>query len=226
MLMFHSIWICCRQGRGMPLMMDPGLYKNTKSDLFWVNPNRGLPTAFRLFTGQFSCCTHDSEFKLLVKTEHIAFCRIGLDDAVACIRGVLHMGMGKSSKNSTHVLHEFRVLPGRILSDSHLQCPTVHTNSHQPWHALHILGQSSSAASSHPKHKRHSQHHCKWCSICQKVQEGWPSVGQDWQGVTWQDKQQLHTWWLVWRWSSLLQGWGPHKTGPRAGRWEASPPCN
>nr|GMC56671.1 beta-glucuronosyltransferase GlcAT14B-like [Ipomoea batatas] len=39
------------QGRGMPLMMDPGLYKNTKSDLFWVNPNRGLPTAFRLFTG-------------------------------------------------------------------------------------------------------------------------------------------------------------------------------
>ncbi|VFQ97547.1 unnamed protein product [Cuscuta campestris] len=38
-------------GRGTPLMIDPGLYKNTKSDLFWVQPNRGLPTSFRLFTG-------------------------------------------------------------------------------------------------------------------------------------------------------------------------------
>ncbi|VFQ80049.1 unnamed protein product [Cuscuta campestris] len=38
-------------GRGTPLMIDPGLYKNTKSDLLWVQPNRGLPTSFRLFTG-------------------------------------------------------------------------------------------------------------------------------------------------------------------------------
>ncbi|KAK3424334.1 hypothetical protein EUGRSUZ_F01131 [Eucalyptus grandis] len=35
----------------MPLMVDPGLYKSTKSDIFWVTPRRALPTAFKLFTG-------------------------------------------------------------------------------------------------------------------------------------------------------------------------------
>lgn len=38
----------------MPLIIDPGLYLTTKSDVFWVNPKRALPTAFRLFTGLFS----------------------------------------------------------------------------------------------------------------------------------------------------------------------------
>ncbi|CAI9088667.1 OLC1v1023067C1 [Oldenlandia corymbosa var. corymbosa] len=38
-------------GRAMPLIVDPGIYQNTKSDLFRVSPNRTLPTAFRLFTG-------------------------------------------------------------------------------------------------------------------------------------------------------------------------------
>ncbi|XP_062169468.1 beta-glucuronosyltransferase GlcAT14B [Alnus glutinosa] len=37
--------------RAMPLMIDPGLYSSTKSDVFWVNPQRTLPTAFKLFTG-------------------------------------------------------------------------------------------------------------------------------------------------------------------------------
>ncbi|XP_040990031.1 beta-glucuronosyltransferase GlcAT14B-like [Juglans microcarpa x Juglans regia] len=37
--------------RAMPLMIDPGLYSSTKSDVFWVNPKRTLPTAFKLFTG-------------------------------------------------------------------------------------------------------------------------------------------------------------------------------
>lgn len=37
--------------RAMPLMVDPGLYKSTKSDIFWVTPRRALPTAFKLFTG-------------------------------------------------------------------------------------------------------------------------------------------------------------------------------
>lgn len=37
--------------RAMPLMVDPGLYKTTKSDIFWVSPRRALPTAFKLFTG-------------------------------------------------------------------------------------------------------------------------------------------------------------------------------
>lgn len=37
--------------RAMPLMVDPGLYKSTKSDIFWVTPRRTLPTAFKLFTG-------------------------------------------------------------------------------------------------------------------------------------------------------------------------------
>ncbi|KAI3708395.1 hypothetical protein L2E82_37564 [Cichorium intybus] len=37
--------------RAMPLMIDPGLYETKKSDIFWVQPNRPLPSAFRLFTG-------------------------------------------------------------------------------------------------------------------------------------------------------------------------------
>lgn len=37
----------------MPLMVDPGLYLTTKSNIFWVSPRRALPTAFKLFTGQY-----------------------------------------------------------------------------------------------------------------------------------------------------------------------------
>ncbi|KAI3466108.1 hypothetical protein Pfo_022771 [Paulownia fortunei] len=37
--------------RAMPLIIDPGLYQTTKSDIFWVAPKRSLPTAFKLFTG-------------------------------------------------------------------------------------------------------------------------------------------------------------------------------
>ncbi|KAK4255813.1 hypothetical protein QN277_008759 [Acacia crassicarpa] len=39
------------QKRAMPLIVDPGLYNSTKGDVFWVNPERTLPTAFKLFTG-------------------------------------------------------------------------------------------------------------------------------------------------------------------------------
>ncbi|KAK1395600.1 Beta-glucuronosyltransferase [Heracleum sosnowskyi] len=37
--------------RAKPLMVDPGLYQTTKTDIFWVSPRRTLPTAFKLFTG-------------------------------------------------------------------------------------------------------------------------------------------------------------------------------
>ncbi|KAK6132669.1 hypothetical protein DH2020_033585 [Rehmannia glutinosa] len=37
--------------RAMPLIVDPGLYQTAKSDIYWVTPNRKLPTAFKLFTG-------------------------------------------------------------------------------------------------------------------------------------------------------------------------------
>ncbi|KAK3146427.1 hypothetical protein QOZ80_3BG0265990 [Eleusine coracana subsp. coracana] len=37
--------------RAMPVIIDPGLYKKTKGDLFWVPERRELPTAFKLFTG-------------------------------------------------------------------------------------------------------------------------------------------------------------------------------
>ncbi|XP_051126341.1 beta-glucuronosyltransferase GlcAT14B-like [Andrographis paniculata] len=37
--------------RGMPLIVDPGLYERNKSDIFWADPKRNLPTAFKLFTG-------------------------------------------------------------------------------------------------------------------------------------------------------------------------------
>ncbi|KAM7277842.1 hypothetical protein ACFE04_004976 [Oxalis oulophora] len=37
--------------RGKPLIVDPGFYKSKKEDLIWVQPERELPTAFKLFTG-------------------------------------------------------------------------------------------------------------------------------------------------------------------------------
>lgn len=37
--------------RAKPLIIDPGLYNKTKSDLFRVAPKRTLPTSFKLFTG-------------------------------------------------------------------------------------------------------------------------------------------------------------------------------
>ncbi|XP_057531210.1 beta-glucuronosyltransferase GlcAT14B-like [Amaranthus tricolor] len=47
-------------GRAMPLMIDPGLYSSTKSDIFWVQPKRSLPTSFKLFTGSaWMVLTHE-----------------------------------------------------------------------------------------------------------------------------------------------------------------------
>ncbi|KAH9609198.1 hypothetical protein KSS87_002234 [Heliosperma pusillum] len=39
------------RGRAMPLIVDPGLYSNNKSDIFWVKQKRAMPTSFKLFTG-------------------------------------------------------------------------------------------------------------------------------------------------------------------------------
>ncbi|KAK9092565.1 hypothetical protein Syun_027476 [Stephania yunnanensis] len=37
--------------RAKPLIIDPGLYRSTKADVFWVSEKRSVPTAFKLFTG-------------------------------------------------------------------------------------------------------------------------------------------------------------------------------
>ncbi|PIA35260.1 hypothetical protein AQUCO_03600138v1 [Aquilegia coerulea] len=37
--------------RAKPLIIDPGLYKTTKQDVFWATEKREVPTAFKLFTG-------------------------------------------------------------------------------------------------------------------------------------------------------------------------------
>ncbi|EOA18868.1 hypothetical protein CARUB_v10007491mg [Capsella rubella] len=37
--------------RAKPVIIDPGLYLNKKSDVFWVTQRRSIPTAFKLFTG-------------------------------------------------------------------------------------------------------------------------------------------------------------------------------
>lgn len=38
-------------GRARPVIVDPGLYSSEKSDVFSVPEQRGMPTAFKLFTG-------------------------------------------------------------------------------------------------------------------------------------------------------------------------------
>ncbi|XP_070041744.1 beta-glucuronosyltransferase GlcAT14B-like isoform X2 [Nicotiana tomentosiformis] len=37
--------------RAKPIIVDPGLYLNKKSDVFWIRQRRSVPTAFKLFTG-------------------------------------------------------------------------------------------------------------------------------------------------------------------------------
>ncbi|KAF9610601.1 hypothetical protein IFM89_023489 [Coptis chinensis] len=37
--------------RAKPLIIDPGLYKAKKSDVFWMTEKREVPTTFKLFTG-------------------------------------------------------------------------------------------------------------------------------------------------------------------------------
>lgn len=43
-----------RSQRAKPVIIDPGLYLNKKSDVFWVTQRRSIPTAFKLFTGDLS----------------------------------------------------------------------------------------------------------------------------------------------------------------------------
>ncbi|KAK3163381.1 hypothetical protein QOZ80_1AG0002880 [Eleusine coracana subsp. coracana] len=48
----HTGYLGWKEGqRAKPLIVDPGLYKSTKQDIFWVTQKRELPTAFKLFTG-------------------------------------------------------------------------------------------------------------------------------------------------------------------------------
>lgn len=42
----------CRYQRAKPVIIDPGLYKLQKSDVFWITEKRSVPTAFKLFTGE------------------------------------------------------------------------------------------------------------------------------------------------------------------------------
>ncbi|CAM8979764.1 unnamed protein product [Rhodiola kirilowii] len=37
--------------RARPILIDPGLYNLTKSDIFWASNKRSMPTAYKLFTG-------------------------------------------------------------------------------------------------------------------------------------------------------------------------------
>ncbi|CAO2841298.1 unnamed protein product [Amaranthus hypochondriacus] len=37
--------------RARPILIDPGFYTSQKSDIFWAPEKRGLPTAFKLYTG-------------------------------------------------------------------------------------------------------------------------------------------------------------------------------
>lgn len=37
--------------RGKPIIIDPGLYRRNKSEIWWVIKQRSLPTSFKLYTG-------------------------------------------------------------------------------------------------------------------------------------------------------------------------------
>ncbi|XP_077229307.1 core-2/I-branching beta-1,6-N-acetylglucosaminyltransferase family protein [Tasmannia lanceolata] len=48
----HTSRLGWKEGqRAKPLIIDPGLYMSTKTDVLWVTQRREVPTAFKLFTG-------------------------------------------------------------------------------------------------------------------------------------------------------------------------------
>ncbi|KAJ0977781.1 hypothetical protein J5N97_013255 [Dioscorea zingiberensis] len=57
--------------RARPVIIDPGLYNLRKSEVFWVSQKRGVPTAFKLFTGSaWMMLTH----------QFVEFCLWGWDN--------------------------------------------------------------------------------------------------------------------------------------------------
>lgn len=59
--------------RAKPIIIDPGLFQNKKTDIFWVTQRRTVPTAFRLFTGAYSILTSRRIF-LNLERNHV-LCR-------------------------------------------------------------------------------------------------------------------------------------------------------
>lgn len=57
--------------RARPVIIDPGLYRTTKSEVFWANQQRELPNSFKLFTG--------SAWVVLTR-EFVEFCVWGWDN--------------------------------------------------------------------------------------------------------------------------------------------------
>ncbi|GAA0160680.1 glycosyltransferase [Lithospermum erythrorhizon] len=50
----HTSNIGWKEGhRAKPIIIDPGLYSLKKSDVFWVTEKRRVPTAYKLFTGEY-----------------------------------------------------------------------------------------------------------------------------------------------------------------------------
>ena len=44
-------FVLYRSKRLKPIIVDPGLYLSEKTGMFYASQKRGLPNAFRLFTG-------------------------------------------------------------------------------------------------------------------------------------------------------------------------------
>ncbi|KAG0565863.1 hypothetical protein M758_7G018500 [Ceratodon purpureus] len=57
--------------RAKPIIIDPGLYLDKKTDIFWATQRRAIPTAFRLFTG--------SAWIVLTRS-FMEYCTVGWDN--------------------------------------------------------------------------------------------------------------------------------------------------
>ncbi|PHT63765.1 hypothetical protein T459_32451 [Capsicum annuum] len=107
--------------RAMPLIIDPGLYKTTKFDIFWVTPKRDVPTAFKHFTG--------SAWMILSRA-FVEYCIWGWDNIPRNL--LLHYSNFVSSPEgyfqtvvcnapeftSTVINHDIHYIPGMFLQNS------------------------------------------------------------------------------------------------------------
>uniref|UniRef100_A0A1D1Y6F1 Xylosyltransferase 1 n=1 Tax=Anthurium amnicola TaxID=1678845 RepID=A0A1D1Y6F1_9ARAE len=65
----HIGWRVTR--RVKPIIVDPGLYLSSKSDIFYATQKRDLPNAYRLFSGSPS---------VVISREFVDFCILGVDN--------------------------------------------------------------------------------------------------------------------------------------------------
>lgn len=121
---------------------------------------------FNLFYSSWGSCWN----LLTTNTKY----RFSLDNIVEIICWILHNRLGKSSSNSTSLLHEFCVVSRGLFPNSHMQLWGIQEHHSEPWSSLHYMGHPSETTSKVPRSEGLQENGFKQQAICSEVQEQQP----------------------------------------------------